>query len=161
MISAGEFVDHLLARGFDFFTGVPCSLVKGVLAELSRRGRFVVENREDAALGLAAGAYLGGRLPVVISQSSGVGVALNALTSLHMLYRIPTLLLITWRGYAGHDAPEHVIWGPVLPQVLTDTGIPHQELLAAEVCAQVDWAVAEMRARPGPVALLSRDGVLP
>jgi DNA replication and repair protein RecF len=35
--AAARFVDRLLAAGFDFFTGVPCSLVRTVLAELERR----------------------------------------------------------------------------------------------------------------------------
>lgn len=157
---AADFVDHLLACGFDFFTGVPCSLVKEVLAELNRRGLFVVENREDAALGLAAGAYMAGRRPVVISQSSGVGVALNAISSLHMVYQIPTLILVTWRGYRGVDAPEHVIWGPALPGVLEAVGIPFQALQADRLRPQLEWAADMLRERPGPVALVSPPGVL-
>src|SRR5215470_14933755 len=160
MPSASDFVDHLLACGFDFFTGVPCSLVKDVLAELNRRRLFVVENREDAALGLAAGAYLAGRQPVVISQSSGVGVSLNALSSLHMVYRIPTLMLVTWRGHRGLDPPEHVVWGPALPGVLAAVGIPFQELDAARIPSQLEWATTTLRDRPGPVMLVSPPGVL-
>lgn len=160
MIAPAAFVDHLLARGFDFFTGVPCSLVKGVLAELNARGLFVVENREDAALGLAAGAYLAGRRPVVIMQNSGVGVALNAMGSLHRIYALPALLVVTWRGYGGKDAPEHLVMGAALPGVLTSAGVPFRELEAARVCESVDWAAAELAARPGPVALLSPPQVL-
>ena len=86
---AGPFVDCLQAAGFDFFVGVPCSLVGPVISELEQRGLYLPETREDAALGVAAGAYLGGRLPVVVMQNSGLGVSLNALGSLHLLYRIP------------------------------------------------------------------------
>ena len=60
-----------------------------MIAELERRGRYLGETREDAALGVAAGAYLGGRRPVVIMQNSGLGVSLNALGSLHILYEMP------------------------------------------------------------------------
>src|SRR5581483_6802967 len=115
---ADRFVDRLVAAGIDFFTGVPCSLVASVIAELERRGLYHGETREDAALGVAAGAYLGGRLPMVVMQNSGLGVSLNALGSLHILYRVPVLLLVTWRGYAGADAPEHVVMGAVLPRLL-------------------------------------------
>ncbi len=160
MTTAANFVDALLARRFDFFTGVPCSLVKEVLAELCARKLFVVENREDAALGLAAGAYLGGRRPVVIMQSSGLGVSLNALASLHAIYEIPTLLLITWRGYQGVDAPEHVVLGPALPTLLEDIQVPYRALRADAVPELLDWAVRELEVRPGPVALLSPPGVL-
>ena len=50
--------------------------------------------REDSALGLAAGAYLGGRQPVVFMQNSGLGVSMNALVSLHQIYDIPALLAV-------------------------------------------------------------------
>src|SRR5690349_15800696 len=103
--SADRVVDHLLGAGFDFFVGVPCSLVKTLLAALERRGLYLGETREDAALGVAAGAYLAGKTPVVVMQNSGLGVSLNALASLQLLYRIPALLLVTWRGHLGKDAP--------------------------------------------------------
>jgi phosphonopyruvate decarboxylase len=161
MKSPAEFNDHLLRLGFDFFTGVPCSLAKGVLADLCERELFVVENREDAALGLAAGAFLGGRWPVVIMQSSGLGVSMNALSSLHLIYRIPTLLLITWRGYGGRDAPEHVIWGPALTAALDCIDVPHQELRSEAIGAQLEWADRSLRETSAPVALLCPPGVLP
>src|SRR5438045_1003419 len=72
-LPADHFVDRLLAAGFDFFVGVPCSLVKTLLVELERRGLYLGETREDAALGMAAGAYLAGRTPVVVMQNSAWG----------------------------------------------------------------------------------------
>src|SRR5256886_11041373 len=123
-VPADRFVDRLLAAGFDFFVGVPCSLVKTLLAELERRGLYLGETREDAALGVAAGAYLAGRTPVVIMQNSGLGVSLNALGSLHLLYRIPALLLVTWRGRQGADAPGHRATGGVPPRLLEPFRVP-------------------------------------
>ena len=80
-VTPASFVDRLVAAGVDFFTGVPCSLVGGVIAELERRGRYFGELREDAALGVAAGAYMAGKLPLVVMQNSGLGVSLNAFKS--------------------------------------------------------------------------------
>jgi len=62
-----ELADLLDAHGFDFFTGVPCSLAEGLIAALEcdphgRRAPYIPAVREDIALGLAAGAWLGGRL---------------------------------------------------------------------------------------------------
>ena len=149
----------MLAAGFDFFAGVPCSLVGPVIAELERRGRYLGETREDAALGVAAGAYLGGRLPVVIMQNSGLGVSLNALSSLHMLYQLPVLLLVTWRGHEGRDAPEHLLMGAVLPRLLDVFGIPHRAPEPATLLADVDWAAASLSATRAPVALLVMPGL--
>jgi phosphonopyruvate decarboxylase len=151
------FVDALGRRGFDFFTGVPCSLVQGILAELEKRGLFLVDSREDAALGLAAGAYLGGRTPVVIMQNSGLGVSLNALASLHRLYAIPALLVVTWRGHDGADAPEHNLLGPVTPALLELLGIPYRAPASPEaLVAAVDWAADEMALSGEPVAIVVR-----
>jgi sulfopyruvate decarboxylase subunit alpha len=158
-LAAERFVDRLLAAGVDFFTGVPCSLVGGVIAELERRGLYRGETREDGALGVAAGAYLGGRLPLVVMQNSGLGVSLNALASLHILYRMPCLLLITWRGYQGKDAPEHLVMGEVLPGLLDLFEIPHRAPTAETAEPDVGWAADLLRETRRPVALLVRPGL--
>lgn len=158
-VAADRFVDALCAAGFDFFTGVPCSLVASVIADLERRGLYHGETREDAALGVAAGAYLGGRLPVVVMQNSGLGVSLNALASLHVSYEIPVLLLVTWRGFEGRDAPEHLTMGAVLPSLLELFEIPWRAPEPARVVADVSWAAETARTRRRPVALVVKPGL--
>jgi len=130
MVTGADFLRLLLATGFDFFTGVPCSLVKSLIATLEEQGGYIPETREDAAVGLAAGAYMAGRQPVVIMQNSGLGVCLNALASLSLIYHFPALLLITWRGYQGKDAPEHIVMGDISPKLLDTLQIPYRVLSA-------------------------------
>lgn len=158
-VAPEHFVDTLGAAGFDFFTGVPCSLVASVIAELEARGLYHPETREDAALGVAAGAYLGGRLPVVVMQNSGLGVSLNALASLQMSYEMPVLLLVTWRGFEGRDAPEHLTMGAVLPRLLDLFDIPWRAPEPAAVAADVAWAAEITRTRRRPVALVVKPGL--
>src|SRR6185295_2019648 len=114
------------------------------------------DTREDAALGVAAGAYLAGRSPVVIMQNSGLGVSLNALGSLHLLYRIPCLLMVTWRGFEGKDAPEHLVMGDVLPRLLDVFRIPHRAPGGDTIEADVDWAAAAIAETRRPVAIVVR-----
>jgi len=156
---AVRFVDRLLAAGFDFFAGVPCSLVGPVIAELEARGVYLGETREDAALGVAAGAYLGGKLPAVVMQNSGLGVSLNALGSLQLLYEMPCLIVVTWRGFEGKDAPEHLVMGDVLPRLLDLFGIPHRAPDDASLEDDVDWAAEAARRTRKPVALLVKPGL--
>jgi len=156
---ADLFVDALRAAGFDFFTGVPCSLVKRVIAELERRGIYHGETREDAALGVAAGAYLAGKLPVVVMQNSGLGVSLNALGSLHLSYGMPVLVLVTWRGFEGRDAPEHLTMGAVMPRLLDLFGIPWRAPDPDAVLDDVGWAARTARATRMPVALVVKPGL--
>lgn len=157
-----ELVGRLEAEGFDLFTGVPCSLLEGVLAALERHPRlpYIPAVREDAALGLAAGAWLGGGRPVVLMQNSGLGTALNALVSLSLLYRLPCLLLVSWRGYQGRDAPEHLVMGEVSPRLLETVGIAHRTLDASSIDAVLAWAVDLLDTRQEPVALLVPPRVL-
>ena len=63
---------------------------------------------EGEAVAVAAGAWLAGRRTVVMCQNSGLGNTVNPLTSLNHPFRIPTLLIVTWRGQPGlKDEPQH------------------------------------------------------
>jgi phosphonopyruvate decarboxylase len=160
-----ELVDLLDSQGFDFFTGVPCSLAEGVIAALERRPRggrepYVAAVREDIALGVAAGAWLGGRVPAVIMQNSGLGTSANALVSLGILYRLPALLLVTWRGFEGKDAPEHIVMGEITRPLLDLMAVPHRVLARGSEAADVAWARAEAARLSQPVALLLPPRVL-
>jgi sulfopyruvate decarboxylase subunit alpha len=160
MISGPDFLHLLREAGFDFFTGVPCSLAKSLIATLEERGGYIPETREDAAVGLAAGAYMAGKQPTVIMQNSGLGVCVNALASLSLMYNFPCLLLITWRGYQGKDAPEHLIMGDISPTLLATLKIPHQVLDSDTVRESIDWAAETLKQTSKPVALLLPPGVM-
>lgn len=160
MVTGTHFLTILRDAGFDFFTGVPCSLVKSLIATLEERGGYIPETREDAAVGLAAGAYMAGKFPVVIMQNSGLGVCVNALASLSLMYHFPCLLLITWRGYQGKDAPEHLIMGEISPTLLETLHIPHRVLSAETVNEAISWAAGAMNQTKKPVALLLPPGVM-
>jgi len=165
-VSGGELARLLDRHGFDFFTGVPCSLVEALIAVLEQRAEppWLPAVREDVAVGLAAGAYLGGRRPVVIMQNSGLGTGGNALTSLSLMYGLPALLIVTWRGFAGKDAPEHLLTGQITPNLLALLGIPFRILsensAANSIADSIAWAKQEMDARESPVALLVPPGVV-
>ena len=160
MVTGPDFLRLLLDAGFDFFTGVPCSLAKSLIATLEERGGYIPETREDAAVGLAAGAYMAGKQPTVIMQNSGLGVCVNALASLSLMYNFPCLLLITWRGYQGKDAPEHLIMGDISPTLLSTLKIPHQMLNADTIRESIDWAAETLKHTSKPVALLLPPGVM-
>jgi phosphonopyruvate decarboxylase len=156
-VISGHDVATLLTRhGFDFFTGVPCSLVEDVIAvlETERDAPYVAAVREDAAVGLAAGAWFAGRRPCVLMQNSGLGTSLNALASLSLMYGLPALIVVTWRGHEGKDAPEHILTGKITPQILDLLGIPHRVLSAETAAADVAWAAKEMDTRMQPVAIV-------
>jgi sulfopyruvate decarboxylase subunit alpha len=163
MSKAPEFVAALKGAGFDFFCGVPCSLLKGLvsLLEQDKEAHYISATREDSALGMAAGAFLGGKRPLVLMQNSGLGVSVNALGSLHTLYDLPALLVISWRGEGGNDAPEHIVMGEIMLPILDLLRVPHRVLRAAEPMApQVGWATETMVTTNKPAALIVPGGIL-
>jgi len=159
-IPAKTIVTDLEDVGFDFFTGVPDSTLGGIIAALVERRRYVPAVREDEAMAMAAGAYMGGRAPVVLMQNSGLGTSLNALISLNLIYLQPCLLMISWRGHDGKDAPEHLVMGQVLTKLLDLVRIPHRTLSAERCKEDLSWAAQVFNQQRIPVALLIVKGVV-
>jgi sulfopyruvate decarboxylase subunit alpha len=157
-----QFLDLLERHGYNFFTGVPCSLVEGVTRILDAEPRYgyVSAVREDSALGIAAGAYLGGRQPVVLMQNSGLGVSVNAIVSLNQIYDIPALLVVSWRGQDGLDAPEHLIMGDLMEPFLLLLDIPFAIFSADTIERDVASLTETLRRTRKPVALVVPKGVL-
>ncbi|KAB7767240.1 phosphonopyruvate decarboxylase [Xanthomonas maliensis] len=128
MINGKAFVAAASRVGFDFYTSVPCSyltpLLNGVLSD--PKVHHVTAASEGEAIGIAAGAYLAGRLPVVMLQNSGLGNAVNPLTSLNHVFKIPCLLICSWRGSPGvADEPQHAVMGEITHSLLDVLRIPH------------------------------------
>jgi phosphonopyruvate decarboxylase len=156
VITGHDLAALLTRHRFDFFTGVPCSLVEDVIAvlEQGKRAPYLAAVREDVAVGMAAGAWFAGRRPCVLMQNSGLGTSLNALASLSLMYGLPALVLVTWRGHGGRDAPEHILTGAITPNLLDLLGMPYRVLSAETAAADVAWAAQEMDARMQPVAIV-------
>ncbi len=120
-MQAREFVDIAQQQGFDFYTGVPCSFLTPLINETASRQDidYLISTSEGEAIAIAAGAWLAGRKTVVMGQNSGLGNMINPLTSLNHPFRIPTLLLLTWRGEPGiRDEPQHALMGTVMGRLL-------------------------------------------
>jgi phosphonopyruvate decarboxylase len=160
-LDSRHFLDVLEQCGYDFFTGVPCSLFAGVtrILDADPRYGYVGAVREDSALGIAAGAYLGGRQPVVFMQNSGLGVSVNALVSLNQIYDLPALVIVSWRGH-GADAPEHVVMGAIMEDFLRLLRIPNRVLAPDAVESDLAALTATMNETRKPVALVVGKGLL-
>lgn len=85
-------------------------------------------SREEEAIGIAAGAAMGGRRSVVLMQSSGYGNSVNALASLVVPYQLPVLMIIGERGVLGEFNPVQVPISRVIRPSLDAMGIPHRTL---------------------------------
>jgi sulfopyruvate decarboxylase alpha subunit len=90
--------------------------------------RLVGVHREEEAVGILAGLFLGGQRGAMLVQSSGLGNALNALGSLALAYHIPFPLLISLRGELGEFNPAQLQMGRAVPGCLDALYIPHVTL---------------------------------
>ena len=112
----------LLDNDVFHFTGVPCSLLKPITDPLYQQGgaRYLITANEGEAAAVAAGYYLGGKFGFVTMQNSGLGNAVNPLTSLISTFNIPIALLISMRGSFNTytDEPQHQHMGEITQQLL-------------------------------------------
>ncbi|MBT9587217.1 phosphonopyruvate decarboxylase [bacterium] len=144
MIDPVSWVETARNEGATLWTGVPCSyltpLIDCVIAHPQLA--YVPAANEGDAVAIAAGAWLGGGLGVTLMQNSGLGNAVNPLTSLLQPFAIPMLLLVTWRGQPGGpaDEPQHQLMGQITPGLLDLMEIPWEilpeEAEEARLCLQ-------------------------
>jgi sulfopyruvate decarboxylase alpha subunit len=160
MIDSDQFVQALQDIGFDFFTGVPDSILAGVIETLIERRLYTPAVREDEAVAMAAGAYMAGRVPAVLMQNSGLGTSLNTLISLNLIYQQPCLLVISWRGYEGKDAPEHLVMGQTMRSLLDIIRVPYRIFSEATAVDDFKWTADTFMKQRIPVALLLRKGIV-
>ena len=127
MIEAVDFIRIAKEKGFRFYTGVPCSYFKSLINSIIDEPdvQYVGAANEGDAVAIAAGTQLGGMLGVAMLQNSGLGNAVSPLTSLTHTFRIPLLLIVTWRGQpdGAPDEPQHSLMGAITPQLLNLMGI--------------------------------------
>ena len=105
-----DLLNTLLDRGYNFFTGVPDSGLKQFQNTILEKGLLHVGAvNEGHAIGLAVGAELAGKKACVYMQNSGLGNAINPLTSLCEPHGIYPLLVVG----QSHSLPQHKIMGEV------------------------------------------------
>lgn len=165
MIKVNEFYSLLKENEIDFFTGVPDSLLKSFCAYIKDNTpdtHNVTAANEGNALGLAAGYHLAtNKIALVYMQNSGLGNIVNPLTSLtdSLVYSIPALIMVGWRGEPGKkDEPQHIKQGQVTLELLDTLGISYtilsKESTNSEAKAALAKAMEYMKNNSEPYAIV-------
>lgn len=112
--------------GVNFASGVPCGVLRHIIKNFDDDAAVlhVIANRESEAVGLAAGAYLGGKIPVVYMQNSGFFSASNDIASLLVPYKMPIFFVVSYRGCEGEGAVQHLTTGRATERLLESFGLP-------------------------------------
>jgi sulfopyruvate decarboxylase alpha subunit len=127
---AEQLLQSLRANDVDLCIYVPDEVLTPLIdgADQDQQMDAFPASREEEAIGIAAGAALGGRRSVVLMQSSGYGNSVNALASLAVPYQLPVLMIIGERGVLGEFNPVQVPISRAIRPSLDAMGIPHRTL---------------------------------
>lgn len=129
MIDTAVFGAALKESGFNFYSGVPCSYLKYLINYALYECDYIMAANEGDAAALCAGAYMGGRRPVILCQNSGLTNAVSPLTSLNYIFKIPLLGFVSLRGGASHkDEPQHELMGEITGGLLDLMKIKYETL---------------------------------
>ena len=164
-INPDFFYSELLKNNFNFFTGVPDSLLKEFCKCVDEKSsNHIISANEGTAIGLASGVYLAtNKYPVVYLQNSGLGNIVNPLMSLthEKVYQIPMLIIIGWRGEPGRkDEPQHKAMGEITCEMLDLMSVPYDIMPDYDegVKECINKAVQHFKKKSTPYALLVRKG---
>lgn len=114
-----ELYEHVIGLGYNFFTGVPDSLLKNFQGKILKGPhKNIIAAHESHAVAIAVGAELAGMKACVYVQNSGVGNLVNPLTSLCIPSGVNPLVVIGHR----HTLPQHKIMGETDKKIMDTIG---------------------------------------
>lgn len=115
--------------------------------------------KEEEAVGISAGAHFAGVKSVMLMQNHGFMASINGIVSFAHLYKIPLLMLISYRGTFGERDPWQTQGGNVTEPLLRALGIPYfflDDVEAVKKRIRHAQTLAESSLQPVAV-LLTRD----
>lgn len=163
---AGDLHDQIVLAlkraGIDLACSLPDKWLSGLLGALDRDGSFthVRVTREEEALAICGGAYLGGRLGVTICQTAGVLLSVNTLAAHVHQHHFPQLILCAHRGTAEDSFFFQVYKGQVIKGVLDAIGVECVEVLEEKDVPRVEQAARHTILKRAPVVVLLGKRVL-
>ncbi|MFO1195432.1 MAG: thiamine pyrophosphate-binding protein [Burkholderiaceae bacterium] len=150
-------VDTLKANKVEIVTYVPDKVLAPLIARIHADPYFTAFQlaREEEGLGIATGAWMGGKRSLLLMQTSGFATLANVLASLVVACQIPALMMISERGALGdHQLGQAIVCRTMRP-VLESLGIDHHVITRLdETGFIVEQAIQQACATQAPVALI-------
>ena len=129
--------------GIDFIISVPCLLLKEILKIIDDKNEifYLPVTREEEGVGIAAGAYLGGKKPAILMQNSGLGNSINAITSLLQYHEIPVIFFVSHRGEEEEPNGAHIPMGKITETLLDDMSIKFWNIRSSKDISKIKTAI--------------------
>jgi sulfopyruvate decarboxylase TPP-binding subunit len=160
LATASRVADILHDAGAKLVASLPDNWIAPMIRHFDgdKRFRHIAVNREEAAVGLCAGAFFTGAPGVALMGASGFLTCIYAITKINYTYQIPSLFLITHRGAPGDTARYHVSNGLYLRSVIQAIDIPEIVIERSEDLPAIARAYKHSSVIGRPcVVLLGRD----
>jgi sulfopyruvate decarboxylase alpha subunit len=111
--------------------------------------------REEEAVGIVAGAWMGGVRGAVLMQTSGFATLANALASLAVPYQIPLIMFVSERGTLGEFNYGQSLVCRTMRPVLDSLAMEHHTITRLdELEFIVDRSIKQSVTTQAPVALI-------
>ncbi len=147
----------LKANDVPLVTYVPDRVLAPLIRRLHADDYFTVlaPAREEEAVGIVTGAYMGGLRGIVLMQTSGFATLPNVLASLVVPSQIPLLMVISERGTLGDFQLGQAIVCRTMRPILETLGIEHHAITRQEdVEFVVDRMIKQAYATQAPAAMI-------
>jgi phosphonopyruvate decarboxylase len=115
-----DFGNILKQHGVQHGAGVPCSFFTPLVNYMTVDPGldYVSATSEGEAVAIAAGLSTAGKPAFALMQNSGLGNAVNPITSMLYIYKMPVVLLVSHRGEPGKpDEPQHELMGQITEEL--------------------------------------------
>jgi sulfopyruvate decarboxylase alpha subunit len=149
--------DTLKANQVRLVAYVPDNVLKPLITAVHADSYFTAftTTREEEAVGIVAGAWMGGLRGIVLMQTSGFGTLANVIASLPVAFQIPVLMMVSERGTLGEfnlgQALVHKTMRPVLQSLAMDH---HTITRNDELEFTVDRSIRQAMATRTPVVFI-------
>ena len=123
-------IENLKEHDVRFVAYIPDTVLSPLITKLSGDEYFdtTLVSREEEAVGVLSGAWLGGTRGALICQSSGIANSFNGLGSLSIPTGIPFLGLVTRRGDLDEHNIAHAATEYPMPRLLDEVGVKNHRV---------------------------------
>lgn len=138
-------------------TYVPDNVLTPIISGAAADNYFIAlgATREDEAVGILAGAYMGGLRGAAMMQTSGFALIANALASLIVPYQIPAVIFVSERGTLGEFNIGQVMVARTMRPTLDSIAVEHHTLTDEDTMPLiVDKSLKQAFATQSPVAFI-------
>ena len=179
MADAGLIISELKKCGITHMLGLPDNTSAALFALLADDPKIdlITVTREGEAFAMASGLWLGGKVPAIVIQNTGLLESGDAYRGTALRMRVPLLCLITYRGYARmgdlqsgtHGEPVIDDYsrsdidsaGVVTEPTLKAWALPYEFLHTDQDIGKISSAFTRAEKESRPVVVLITEHILP